>query len=138
MKTIRARTSLKQKAPRRNYPSAWEGSFNCSGAAGAYVPRAVLASLKGRSGGRDAKRWAGETVSCCCVFMDLGLDSDTLKGRLMTTPWRVHGPSPRPVYEYEGAVNKFLHDDKGSTLIACWGRRLPADDATPCPAALAA
>ena len=34
----------------------------------------------------------------------------------------------------EGAVNKFLHDDKGSTLIACWG--LPpysfADDATRC------
>ena len=48
----------------------------------AYVPRAVLASLKGRSGGRDAERWAGETVSCCCVFMDLGLDSDTLERAL--------------------------------------------------------
>ena len=46
--------------------------------------------------------------------------------------------SQRAVYEYEGSVNKFLHDDKGSTLVAAWG--LPptthADD--PCRACCAA
>ena len=25
------------------------------------------------------------------------------------------------VYQYEGSINKFLMDDKGSTLIACFG-----------------
>jgi hypothetical protein len=27
----------------------------------------------------------------------------------------------KAVYHYEGSVNKFLMDDKGSTLIACFG-----------------
>lgn len=27
----------------------------------------------------------------------------------------------KSVYKYEGAINKFLMDDKGSTLIACFG-----------------
>ena len=103
------------------------------------MPRAVLASLKGRSGGRDAERWAGETVSCCCVFMDLGLDSDTLDRALaddeaLRSVHAAFAAAQDAVYAYEGAVNKFLHDDKGSTLIACWG--LPpysfADDATRC------
>lgn len=102
----------------------------------AYVPRAVLASIKSRSGGRDAERWAGETVRCCCAFVDLGLNSATLL-HAMTDDGaleRVHAAfacAQQAVYEFEGAINKFLHDDKGSTLIACWG--LPpyasADDA---------
>ena len=35
------------------------------------------------------------------------------------------------VYAHEGAVNKFLHDDKGSTLIACWGLPPTASRTTP-------
>ena len=27
----------------------------------------------------------------------------------------------KSIYQYEGAINKFLMDDKGSTLIACFG-----------------
>ena len=140
MKIIRARTSLKQrglsqklaKRLRKAPPIVTERLE-------AYVPRAVLASLKGRSGGRDAERWAGETVACCCVFMDLGLDSDTLDRALaddeaLRSVHAAFAAAQDAVYAYEGAVNKFLHDDKGSTLIACWG--LPpysfADDATRC------
>ena len=46
----------------------------------------------------------------------------------------IHAATPRQtaVYQFEGSVNKFLMDDKGSTLIAVFG--LPPlsheDDAT--------
>jgi class 3 adenylate cyclase len=37
----------------------------------------------------------------------------------------------KAVYQYEGSINKFLMDDKGSTLIACFGiPPLPHEDDT--------
>ena len=65
-------------------------------------------------------------MACCCVFMDLGLDGDTLDRALndagaLRSVHAAFAAAQDAVYAYEGAVNKFLHDDKGSTLIACWG-----------------
>ena len=79
MKIIRARTSLKQKGLSQKLAKRLRKAPNCSGAAEAHVPRAVLAPSA--AGARPDAALGRETVSCCCVFMDLGLDGDTLTGR---------------------------------------------------------
>lgn len=84
-----------------------------------YVPGAVRPFVKDYE-----ESWADEIRTITVLFVNLGLqganetfeDDDELK--------RVHlvlQTVQRAVYKYEGSLNKFLMDDKGSTLIAVFG-----------------
>ena len=94
-----------------------------------YIPRSVLAALQRDS--RECEKWANEITSCVVVFVNLGISEAMLNGAAdarsdpdgsrLRFLHDAFGAAQKAVYEYEGSVNKFLHDDKGSTLIACWG-----------------
>lgn len=71
------------------------------------------------------------------LFVNLGLKEQTLLAaavydEAMEEMHKVMVAVQESVYEYEGSINKFLMDDKGSTLVAVYG--LPpvghADDPT--------
>lgn len=71
------------------------------------------------------------------LFVNLGLKEKTLLAaavydEAMKEMHKVMVAVQESVYEYEGSINKFLMDDKGSTLVAVYG--LPpvghADDPT--------
>jgi len=87
-----------------------------------YVPHAVLPHLTIAKG--DA--WANELRDCTILFLSLGFnlnqfdgddDGDTLREvhQLIKTVQTA-------IYSYEGSLNKFLSDDKGSTLMAVFGQ----------------
>jgi class 3 adenylate cyclase len=87
---------------------------------GKYVPSAVLPFVN-----HHEERWASELRRISVLFVNLGVaeeelatlntDEDVLKIH------RVLESVQLAVYQYEGSLNKFLMDDKGSTLIAVFG-----------------
>ncbi|CAK4200504.1 unnamed protein product [Aphanomyces euteiches] len=85
-----------------------------------YVSRAVWPYL-------DAAEefWGSELRDVTVLFINLGFGEDDLSSMLDTTS--VHklqaafAVVQRSVYDYEGTINKFLVDDKGSTAIAVFG-----------------
>lgn len=90
----------------------------------AYVPGAVLPNLN-RDNPQD-ENWANETRYVSTIFVNLGLTSQDLlaAGQYNEAMHKVHDvlhAVQTAVYRYEGSINKFLMDDKGSTLIACFG-----------------
>ena len=111
-----------------------------------YIPRSVLANLRRES--RESEKWANEICTVVVLFVNLGLDEALLNRAANDRADPSHAAlnfvhatfaaAQKAVYEYEGSVNKFLHDDKGSTLIACWGLPPHAHADDPERAALAA
>ena len=92
-----------------------------------YVPNSVLPMLL-RGSYEDDMKWANETRRVAVMFVNLGLQEHNLLAagdvRQRDAMEQVHNVLvgvQKAVYHYEGSVNKFLMDDKGSTLIACFG-----------------
>ncbi|RYY34780.1 hypothetical protein EON62_02990, partial [archaeon] len=85
----------------------------------------------------DKEVWGSDLRNVTVLFVNLGLkDMDMLAASkyddAMVKMHEVLRAAQSAVYQYEGAVNKCLNDDKGSTMIAVFG--LPPlsheDDAT--------
>ncbi|GLD92297.1 hypothetical protein PINS_up000830 [Pythium insidiosum] len=82
-----------------------------------YVSRAVWPYLDAHD-----EFWGSELRDVTVLFINLGFSEDDLARmrdvqRLQDAFERVQ----RCIYEYEGTINKFLVDDKGSTVIAAFG-----------------
>ena len=89
-----------------------------------YVPGAVLPWLNPAS--PEEEVWGGDLRRVTCLFVNLGLkDHDLLAAAqyddAMKRAHNVLVAVQQAVYKYEGSINKFLMDDKGSTLIAVFG-----------------
>jgi len=74
----------------------------------------------------DLESWGGDLRNVTVLFVNLGLkDHDLLAAAeykdAMLRSHRTLREVQGAVYQYEGSVNKFLMDDKGSTLIAVFG-----------------
>ena len=106
---------------------------------GRYVPGAVLPYIN-----HQEEKWASELRRITVLFVNLGLlnDAPTPSTSSSSSPSSQSPQSPATptdptaellfiqsilhatqlaVYKYEGSLNKFLRDDKGSTLIAVFG-----------------
>ncbi|CEO99499.1 Phosphodiesterase [Plasmodiophora brassicae] len=88
-----------------------------------YVPGAVLPFLNA-----SEERWASELRHVAVIFANLGFTEAQLAkiaseettndlDRVQSVIFSVQ----TAIYQYEGSVNKFLLDDKGSTLLAVFG-----------------
>lgn len=95
-----------------------------------YVPGAILPFLKQSR----EERWASELRRVAVVFCNLGISEEELiamNNSESVSSSSSDGPISRlqevisavqtSVYCYEGSLNKFLMDDKGSTLLAVFG-----------------
>ena len=88
---------------------------------GRYVPGAVLPYIN-----HQEEKWASELRRITVLFVNLGLLSGDTPATADTTAELLFVQSilhatQLAVYKYEGSLNKFLRDDKGSTLIAVFG-----------------
>lgn len=89
-----------------------------------YVAGAVLPNLNRDS--PEDEQWGNELRRCTVLFVNLGLKEQHLLAaavydEAMVQVHEVLVTAQKSVYQYEGSINKFLMDDKGSTLIACFG-----------------
>lgn len=89
-----------------------------------YVPGAVLPWLNPAC--PEEEVWGGDLRRVTVLFVNLGLkDHDLLAAAqyddAMKRAHSVLVAVQQAVYKYEGSINKFLMDDKGSTLIAVFG-----------------
>jgi hypothetical protein len=89
-----------------------------------YITGAVLPNLNPDA--PDDEKWGNELRKVCVLFVNLGIKEQQLLAaarydEAMKDVHEVLCDVQRSVYQYEGAINKFLMDDKGSTLIACFG-----------------
>lgn len=84
-----------------------------------YVPNAIIPHLE-----LDRKLWSGELRLVTILFVSIGYDLGSMKrvdkNSMATINELIRGIQ-RGVYKYQGSLNKFLCDDKGSTLIAVCG-----------------
>ena len=88
-----------------------------------YVPGGVTAHIDETN---DEEKWYNEERNVATLFVNLGLENAILleaaeKNSAMKVVNEVLASVQKAVYQYEGSNNKFLMDDKGSTLIACFG-----------------
>ena len=88
---------------------------------GKYVPSAVLPFIS-----HHEEKWASELRRVTVLFVNLGLKEKDMN-EIATNPQYIHvvhdvlQAVQTAVYKYEGSLNKFLMDDKGSTLVAVFG-----------------
>ncbi|CAM9507822.1 unnamed protein product, partial [Phaeothamnion confervicola] len=90
-----------------------------------YIPGAVLKSLQRDSRVED-EFWNNEVRRATVLFVNLGMQDHHLLAaarydEAMNEMHQVMVAVQESVYEYEGSINKFLMDDKGSTLVAVFG-----------------
>ena len=90
----------------------------------AYVASAVIPKINREN--PDDEQWGNELRRCTVMFANLGLKEQHLLAaavydEAMMQVHEVLVEVQQAVYQYEGSINKFLMDDKGSTLIACFG-----------------
>jgi class 3 adenylate cyclase len=104
-----------------------------------YIPGAVLRNLLSDS--PEEEYWSNEIRYVSSVFANLGLEDHHLLAaaryneavsEVQMTMLAVQ----ESVYEYEGSINKFLLDDKGSTLVAIFGLPPVAHEDDPARAVL--
>jgi class 3 adenylate cyclase len=87
-----------------------------------YVPSAVLPFIP-----HHEEKWAGELRRITVLFVnlslqDIGIGVDKhISDQDVSFIQQVLESVQLAVYRYEGSLNKFLMDDKGSTLIAVFG-----------------
>lgn len=93
-----------------------------------YVPGAVMPFLKA-----DEERWASDLRRVAVIFINLGLtdadmaaistvtEGDQVGLEAVDKVQKVISVVQTAVYRFEGSLNKFLMDDKGSTLLAVFG-----------------
>jgi len=86
-----------------------------------YIPTAATPFA-----GHGNDNWVNEIRVITCLFVNLGMEEKDLinvsnKGGDLHRINAVLRAVQEAVYKYEGSLNKFLMDDKGSTLIAVFG-----------------
>jgi hypothetical protein len=84
-----------------------------------YVPAAIVPHLQS-----DLHSWISELRTITVLFVNLGLQSkvlDNASSQLLREIQQVMIAVQKSIYKYEGSLNKFLVDDKGSTLLAVFG-----------------
>lgn len=86
-----------------------------------YIPTAAIPFA-----GHGNDNWVNEIRTITCLFVNLGMEEKDLvnvsnKGGDLQRINTVLRAVQEAVYKYEGSLNKFLMDDKGSTLIAVFG-----------------
>jgi class 3 adenylate cyclase len=86
-----------------------------------YIPKAVVPFVQHKE-----EKWAGELRRITVLFVNLGLpESELNKSKdddaSLQLVHKVLSAVQVAVYQNEGSVNKFLMDDKGSTLVAVFG-----------------
>eukprot|EP00456_Euglypha_rotunda_P037745 TRINITY_DN2899_c0_g1_i11.p1 TRINITY_DN2899_c0_g1~~TRINITY_DN2899_c0_g1_i11.p1 ORF type:complete len:641 (-),score=69.21 TRINITY_DN2899_c0_g1_i11:24-1946(-) len=79
-----------------------------------YVPSAVRRFVD-----TQEEKWAGELRRITVLFVNVGMNRKDLED--LKAVQEVLTTVQRAVYRYEGSLNKFLLDDKGSTLLAAFG-----------------
>lgn len=93
-----------------------------------FIPYAIVSTLKQEMIHPDLQleKWSSELRKVTILFVNLGLEEADLLAaaeyndavqRFQDVLFTVQ----TCLYQYEGSLNKFLMDDKGSTLIAIWG-----------------
>lgn len=101
-----------------------------------YVPAAILPHLNSAS-----QQWASELRTITVMFVNLGFNPDDLHDVRRRTIQKVKAvlrAVQSTIYQHEGSLNKFLVDDKGSTLLAATGLPPLAHEDDPERAVLAA
>ena len=93
-----------------------------------FIPAALIPYIE-----IDCEKWSSELRRISILFINLGIDlSDANTNEGLYHIQKVIETVQKCVYMHEGSLNKLLMDDKGSTLIVCFG--LPPlmhqDDAT--------
>lgn len=120
--------ALKAKLPRRNVRAlldAVDGAgAEVEGRLKSYCAGAILPWVSPEE--KDLENFGGNLRNVTVLFVNLGLkDHDLLAAAeyrdAMLRAHRTLQEVQQAVYQYEGSVNKFLMDDKGSTLIAVFG-----------------
>ncbi|EAR83243.2 PH domain protein (macronuclear) [Tetrahymena thermophila SB210] len=82
-----------------------------------YVPRSLQAYIQ-----YEQEQWSSELRVVTIMFMNIGIDlSDCADEEGLNKIQKVIQIIQKCVYMYEGSLNKFLMDDKGSTLIVVFG-----------------
>lgn len=89
-----------------------------------YVPRSAHLFLEVEAHTR--KDWVSELRRVTVLFINMGVPKDKLNAMLLRhegieTLHEYFSTVQAAVMDYEGSVNKFLMDDKGSTVIAVFG-----------------
>ena len=84
-----------------------------------YIPNAVLPYLT-----RSQNNWSGELRLVTVLFVNIGVNLSNVSTIDKTSlDWiqSVIMAIQKSIYKYEGSLNKFLVDDKGSNVIAVFG-----------------
>eukprot|EP00808_Paulinella_micropora_P008539 g800.t1 len=68
---------------------------------------------------RDQEFWAGELRLITVLFVNVGMEEGAMQD--VNYVHKVLKAVQSAVYKFEGSLNKFLMDDKGSTLLAAFG-----------------
>jgi adenylate cyclase 10 len=104
-----------------------------------FVPGSVAAHKDEEN---DEEKWYNAVRPVATLFVNLGLDDSALAlaasdDTVLKEVHEVLAAVQTAVYQYEGAINKFLLDDKGGTLISCFGLAPNAHEDDAARAALA-
>lgn len=86
---------------------------------GSYIPSAVVPHLK-----MPGMQWAGELRQVTILFMSLPFNAEQVIDMSTDLLKRIHKSVQllqNVIYKYQGSFNKFLVDDKGTTVIAVFG-----------------
>ena len=87
-----------------------------------YIPSAVVPHLK-----MPEQAWVGELRQVTIMFLSLPFDATDIKniqesqGRVLKDIHDAIRSLQSIIYKYQGSLNKFLVDDKGSTVMAVFG-----------------
>ena len=85
-----------------------------------YTPLAVAPFLN-----KETEKWGSELRRVTTLFINLGFKESELdrqfSKQMISAIQTAFAAVQRVVYDYQGTINKFLVDDKGSTLVAVWG-----------------
>lgn len=82
-----------------------------------YIPAALIPYIE-----IDQEKWSSELRRISILFINLGIDlSDATSESGLNHIQKVIEVVQKCVYINEGSLNKILMDDKGSTLIVCFG-----------------
>jgi adenylate cyclase 10 len=82
-----------------------------------YIPAALVPYIE-----IDCEKWSSELRRITILFINLGIDlRDANTNEGLAHIQKVIETVQKCVYMHEGSLNKLLMDDKGSTLIVCFG-----------------
>ena len=101
-----------------------------------FVPAAIVPHIS-----CSTTPWASELRTLSIVFVNLGIPPEELHDATDEAVYKMHEAVKivqSAIYTFEGSLNKFSVDDKGSTVLACFGLPPLAHENDPERAVLAA